>query len=243
MQRTLAARPNSLQINNLLFEAAHKGCAASLDDAGQRGGVAAGARWTAATRRSAIAAMAGGLPVVEALLGDGLAQRGRAIDIPDVVGSTPLIVAALADRNPVAIGLMEAGANVNAANRQGETALSIAAYNGNVELAGALIAHHARPDTGRCHRQGRDLLRRRTRGGSGGREALDAGVDPNARYRGDLTALMWAAGHADNAPLDGGLRTVKLLLARGAKVDFVDDRGLSALMIAAGLGHAEIARR
>ena len=71
---------------------------------------------------------------------------------------------------------------------------------------------------------------------------LDAGVDPNARYRGDLTALMWAAGHADNAPLDGGLRTVKLLLARGAKVDFVDDRGRSALMIAAGLGHAEIVK-
>ena len=53
---------------------------------------------------------------------------------------------------------------------------------------------------------------------------------------------MWAAGHADNAPQDGGQRTVKLLLARGAKVDLVDDRGRSALMIAAGLGHAEIVK-
>ena len=74
------------------------------------------------------------------------------------------------------------------------------------------------------------------------KKLLDAGVESNARYRGELTALMWAAGHADNAPQDGGQRTVKLLLARGAKVDLVDDRGRSALMIAAGLGHAEIVK-
>ena len=71
---------------------------------------------------------------------------------------------------------------------------------------------------------------------------LDAGIDPNARYRADLTALMWAAGHPDNTPVDAALRTVKLLLSRGAKVDLIDDRGRDALMIAAGLGHGAIAQ-
>ena len=71
---------------------------------------------------------------------------------------------------------------------------------------------------------------------------LDAGVDPNARYRADLTALMWAAGHPDNTRADAALQTVELLLTRGAKVDLVDDRGRDALMIAAGLGHAAIAK-
>ena len=38
------------------------------------------------------------------------------------------------------------------------------------------------------------------------------------------------------------MRTVELLLERGAKVDLVDDRGRSALMIAASLDHGAIAQ-
>ena len=53
---------------------------------------------------------------------------------------------------------------------------------------------------------------------------------------------MWAAGHPDNTPVDAALRTVKLLLSRGAKIDLVDDRGRDALMIAAGLGHDAVVR-
>jgi uncharacterized protein len=53
---------------------------------------------------------------------------------------------------------------------------------------------------------------------------------------------MWAAGHADNAPEAESLRSVSLLLERGAKVNARDDRGRTPLMIAAGLNHTEIAR-
>ena len=70
---------------------------------------------------------------------------------------------------------------------------------------------------------------------------LDAGVDVNQTYAHDLTALMWAAGHANIVPAKTGLATVELLVARGARLDVVDDRGRSALMIAAERGHAEIA--
>jgi ankyrin repeat protein len=48
---------------------------------------------------------------------------------------------------------------------------------------------------------------------------------------------MWAAGHVDaTAEADG------MLIDKGASVDEVDDRGRTALMIAAGAGHDSIAR-
>jgi len=67
-----------------------------------------------------------------------------------------------------------------------------------------------------------------------------AGVDVNARYGNGLTALMWAAGHANDVPDADGVKTTELLLARGARLDDVDDRGRSALMMAAELGHGDI---
>ena len=51
---------------------------------------------------------------------------------------------------------------------------------------------------------------------------------------------MWAAGHANDVPDTEGVKTTELLLARGARLDDVDDRGRSALMMAAELGHGEI---
>ena len=51
------------------------------------------------------------------------------------------------------------------------------------------------------------------------------GVDVNARYDNDLTALMWAAGFGQD-------EAVKLLLARGAERDARDNRGKTALAIA-----------
>src|SRR5262249_61987263 len=81
------------------------------------------------------------------------------------------------------------------------------------------------------------------RGFSGIAERLiKAGVDVNARYGNGLTALMWAAGHANDVPDGDGVRTTRLLLAEGARLDDADDRGRTALMTAAELGHADIRR-
>jgi ankyrin repeat protein len=60
---------------------------------------------------------------------------------------------------------------------------------------------------------------------------LAAGIDVNARYEHDLTALMWAAGQ-------GQVEATQLLLARGARTDAKDDRGMTALDIARQAGHA-----
>jgi len=72
---------------------------------------------------------------------------------------------------------------------------------------------------------------------------LEAGIDPARAYGNDLTALMWAAGHSNDVPEAEGLATVEALLAAGAPVGPADDRGRTALMIAAGRGHAAIAAR
>jgi ankyrin repeat protein len=66
---------------------------------------------------------------------------------------------------------------------------------------------------------------------------LDSGVDVNARYGHNLTALMWAAGHSSDAGTRDIVQVMTLLLDRGAHIDEQDDRGRSALMIAAELDH------
>ncbi len=127
-------------------------------------------------------------------------------------------------------------------NAHGETALSAAAFNADPALAEYLLAHGAAPDT--ADATGKSVIvYAAARGATRIVEMLlVAGVDPNRRYNNDLTALMWAAGHADNVAKDDGLRTVKLLLERSAAVDLADDRGRTALMIAAGLDHGAIAQ-
>ena len=71
---------------------------------------------------------------------------------------------------------------------------------------------------------------------------LATGIDVNARYANDLTVLMWAAGYADSANEAEGVALVRDLLDRGAHVDDADNRGRTALMIAAERGHAAVAK-
>src|SRR5262249_3474435 len=59
-------------------------------------------------------------------------------------------------------------------------------------------------------------------------------------YGNDLTALMWAAGPEDGVGEGAALDVVTLLLDAGAQIDAVDNRGRTALMIAAELGRAAI---
>jgi ankyrin repeat protein len=53
---------------------------------------------------------------------------------------------------------------------------------------------------------------------------------------------MWAAGYSDDATAADGAATVGLLLATGARPDLADNRGRTALMIAAGRGHPEVVK-
>ena len=73
------------------------------------------------------------------------------------------------------------------------------------------------------------------------RVLLDQGVDVNAKYGNDLTALMWAAGYSAEAGVKDAVEVMTLLIDRGARLDDQDNRGRTALMIAAELNHAAAA--
>jgi ankyrin repeat protein len=166
--------------------------------------------------------------------------RGAAVDARNLFGATALYVAAENERTSTVALLLGKGADPNLPGRSGVTPLAAAAFKGNDRIVGELIARKADPDamdtTGKspityAAARGFALVVRRL---------LDAGVDVKRAYGNDLTALMWAAGHEDGVGERATLDVVTLLLDSGAPIDAVDNRGRTALMIAAELGRAAI---
>ena len=237
LDQRLARDPSSLEVNTLLFEAAGAGCAEALPRL-----FVAGASRLARDREGdtalGIAARAGRTAVVETLL----SEEKRQLDLADARGATPLMLAIHSGRGAIARRLLEAGAAVDAADRQGETALSEAAFAADEEIGLALLEKGARADT-RDRTGNRPLCYAAARGALKLTAALiDAGGGADARCGGETTALMWAAGHPDLTRTELAVATTKLLLSRGADMDTTDDRGRSALMIAAALNRFETAR-
>jgi ankyrin repeat protein len=72
------------------------------------------------------------------------------------------------------------------------------------------------------------------------RRLLDTGIDARRVYGNDLTALMWAAGHEEGVGPRAALDVVKLLLDAGAPIDAIDNRGRTALMMAAEVNDAAV---
>ncbi len=126
----------------------------------------------------------------------------------------------------------QAGADVNAAEADGSTALHYAANRGDADAVDALLAAGARATT--ANRYGVTALSLAALTGNAAviERLLKAGADANASVNGE-TALMSAAraGRAD---------AIRALLAAGAKVDATDpQRGQTALMWAAAAGNAD----
>jgi ankyrin repeat protein len=224
-------------LNFLLFDAAERGC---LDLAEQfiSEGASVAARNGAGNTALLIAAHMGHAEVIEFLL-----AKGAAIDQRNLAGSTALLNAATANRRRAVKSLLEAGADVAIANNRGVTPLIAAVFGGHDAIVRSLLEAgadaHAVDATGKG-----PVVYAAARGfASLVKLLLEAGVDVNRRYGNDLTALMWAAGYANDVPLADGLETVELLLGRGARQDLADNRGRTALMIAAERGHAEVVAR
>ena len=226
-----------LELVGIMFLAADSGCeplVGKLLDAGVPSLARDREGNTAVTR----AARAGQAGVVRLLI-----ARGADLEQRNIQGATALFAATVANRARIVQQLAEAGARTDAPGRGGVSPLSAAAFNGNERLVAWFLERGADPRdldaTGKSA-----VVYAAARGFTPiVKRLLDAGVDIDRRYGNDLTLLMWAAGHANDVPETDGIATVELVLARGGKVDDVDNRGRTALMMAAEQGHAAIAKR
>jgi uncharacterized protein len=236
-RRFRIAKPQitAIEVSLALFSAADGNCtefATELLDYG----ASVDARDRFGARPLSHAAKAGHLEMVDILLG-----HGAPIDARNLAGATALYFAAEGGHTLVAQRLMERGADVKLTGRSGLSPLAVAAYAGNDAIVEALLAHgadeQAADATGKtpivyAAARGRlEIVRR----------LLPRNIDVNARYGNDLTLLMWAAGPDEKIPETAAIRVVEYLLDAGAHIDDRDDRGRTALMIAAEGGHAEIA--
>ena len=129
--------------------------------------------------------------------------------------------------------LLKDGADVNAVQVDGMTALHWAAQHNQIEIARRLIQAGAKPDAANqfgvaplslaCVNGGEEIVAL----------LLDAGADPQTTLPGGETALLSAARTGRVAP-------VKALLGKGAKADAADAKGQTALAWAAADGHAAV---
>jgi uncharacterized protein len=224
----------ALQFSLLLFSAADSGCVPLA-----RRLIEAGASLEARDRLGAMAlaraARAGHAGLVEFFL-----AQGAAIDARNLVGATALYGAVENERQATVALLLAKNADPNLPGRSGVTPLAASAFKGNGRIVDLLLARGAAPDvidtTGKsamtyAAARGFALIVRRL---------LAAGVDAKRAYGNDLTALMWAAGHEDGVGSRAAVEVAELLLDAGAPIDAVDNRGDTALMIAAELGHAPL---
>lgn len=180
------------------------------------------------------AARQGCLPCARALV-----AAGAAVDLEDPDGITPLLIALLNAHFDTAKFLLEAGANPNKWDGWGRTPL-YAAVDFNT------VPHGGRPDRPSLDEttsfQMIALL-------------LDKGANPNAQLklfppyrslrmdRGADTLIDIGATPLLRAARAADLEAMKLLLARGARVDLPQRSGVTPLMLAVGLGRSPIDTR
>ncbi len=222
------------QVSAALFAAADAGCAALANRLLDAGASAAARDRTGGTALTH-AARGGHEPLIRLLV-----THGAEINLRNVEGSTALYVAVEQNRLRAAATLIELGADINLPGRAGVTPLAAAAYNGDLKLVDLLLAHGA--EASRRDVSGKaPILYAAARGFAPVvTRLLATGIDVNAVYGNKLTLLMWAAGHANDVPVEDGVQLVGLLLDKGAAIDAKDDRGRTALMTAAGLGHEDV---
>ncbi len=148
---------------------------------------------------------------------------------------SPLADAAERADSETVRALLEEGADVNAAQIDGMTALHWAVYRGDLETTKQLLEAGAKPDA--KNRYDVRPLALACENGNGEIVAalLARGADANARRRSGETPLLAAAR-------TGKIEPVKALLDAGAKVNETERRGQTALMWAAAEGHAKVVR-
>ncbi len=224
----------SIETNAALFAAAENGCDALAEQLLDDPQASLLARNHSGAMPLAVAAREGRLKLVELFL-----ARGAPINARDLAGSTALLEAARHEKRATVSLLLARGADPNLAGRADVTPLIAAAFAGNERIVEELLAHRADPNARDATGKGAMVYAAARGFDAIVQRLLDAGVDARARYGNDLTAVMWAAGHDDGVGAAAVARVLDLLTAHGAALDDADNRGRTALMIAAELGDAD----
>jgi ankyrin repeat protein len=154
-------------------------------------------------------------------------------DIP--TGKTPVADAAMAGELETVRELLRQGADVNAAQGDGMTALHWAALSGELDLARMLL--YAGANVKASTRLGAFtplLLASKSGQAAMVSELLEAGANPNDPTTNGTTALMLAAG-------SGSVDAVTALLDRGASINAAESAmGQTALMFASAYNRAPV---
>lgn len=148
-----------------------------------------------------------------------------------------LFDAARLGRTDVIPALLQAGADLEATDAKGHTALILASYHGHREATALLIEKGAAVDRAEAGRGNTALMGTAFKGyvDTAGL-LLDAGADPNAANRAGQTPLMMAA-------LFGHTSVAERLIARGARIFAVDGAGNSAITVAEAQNNHEMVSR
>ena len=168
-----------------------------------------------------------------------LSALGAVLAGPPIVHaqSAPAIIEALRTGDLETVSTLVAeGADVNAPQGDGATALHWAAHRNDLDVATLLI--EAGADVNTANTLGATPLWLAAINGSAPmvERLLESGADPDVSLKMGETPLMTAARSGD-------LRTVELLLEYGADVNAVErERGQTALMWAVAQKHADVTR-
>ena len=238
-RRLEIAKPQitAIEVSLTLFSAVDGNCLGLATDLLDHG-ASVDARDRLGARPLSHAARSGHLEMVDLLL-----ARGAPIDARNLAGATALFSAAEAGHAAVAQRLIERGADVSADRAQRDLSRSppppMSATTRSSRRCSRMAPTSGRPTTPASRRSS---MRRPAPGSTSCKRLLARNIDVNARYPNDLTLLMWASGPDEQAAGNAGRRGRRLpAWTPGRAFDDRDDRGRTALMIAAEGGHAEIA--
>jgi ankyrin repeat protein len=186
---------------------------------------------------------------------DLLIRAGAKVNVANDLGATPLWTASLNGSTTMVRRLLEAGADPNLALLRGETPLMVAARTGSSEVVEQLLARGARVDVRAARGQNALMWAVAQKHANVVKVLLAHGADVNARTdvwsqimavpphglpeynrsikHGGDTALMFAARVGD-------LNSARILVEAGANVNDADAEGISAMVLAAHSGFAEL---